>query len=166
MRAISSSCARGTCGRRIKVLKPENRGWTSASTGSGRGPESLFGFMGANYKASRPMRLVCSGDREARRASLRRGAFLRPQDAKCFFQGRNFKHRGEMRGFEHLAEKNRWVHYLHLRRVPRRPTAHPQQGSQAARIQMVNFRNIQHQNADRFELLDPAPELVERRPAP
>src|ERR1700681_3258638 len=40
----------------MKVVKPENRGYTRASTGSGRGPESLFGFMSANYKASRPMR--------------------------------------------------------------------------------------------------------------
>jgi hypothetical protein len=29
-------------------------------------------------------------------------------------------------------------------------------------IQMVDFRNIKHQHADTLELLDPAPELVER----
>jgi hypothetical protein len=51
------------CGRRMKVLTPENRGKTSASTGSGRGVGNRFalvgdffpcGLMGANYKASRP----------------------------------------------------------------------------------------------------------------
>jgi hypothetical protein len=30
---------------------------------------------------------------------------------------------------------------------------------------MVDFGNIKHQHADTFELLDPAPELVERCPA-
>jgi hypothetical protein len=45
----------------MKVAMPENRGKTSASTGSGRGPDNRFdfdfgvAFMGANYKASRPL---------------------------------------------------------------------------------------------------------------
>jgi hypothetical protein len=37
------------------------------------------GLMGANYKASRPTGLVCSGDREVRRG------FFRPQNTDCFF---------------------------------------------------------------------------------
>src|SRR6266853_4678391 len=67
-----------------------------------------------------------------------------------------------MRRLQQITEENRRVHQLHPHRVPHRPTAHEQQRSQATGIQMVDFRNIEHQHADTLELLDPAPELVER----
>src|ERR1700692_1650257 len=63
---------------------------------------------------------------------------------------------------QQAAEEDWRVHQFHPHRVPHRPTAHEQQGSQTTGIQMIDFRNIKHQHADTLELLDPAPELVER----
>src|ERR1700681_4066893 len=65
-----------------------------------------------------------------------------------------------MRRLQQAAEVDWRVHQLHPHRVPHRPTAHQQQGSQATRIQMVDFRNIKHQHGNTLKLLDPALELV------
>src|SRR5208283_5958803 len=70
-----------------------------------------------------------------------------------------------MRRFQHDAKENRRIRQLHLRRLLHCPTAHQQQSSQATRIQLPDFREIKHQHPDTIELLDPAPELVERCPA-
>ena len=67
-----------------------------------------------------------------------------------------------MRGFQHSAEENRRIHQLQLGRVLRGPTADQEQGSQATGIELVDFGNIKYQHADTLELLDPAPEFVER----
>src|ERR1019366_6217682 len=70
-----------------------------------------------------------------------------------------------MRGIQQSAKESRRVHQLQPCRFLHRPAAHQQQGSQAARIQLLDFGNIEHQYADTFELLAPAPELVKRCPA-
>src|ERR1700692_1199590 len=67
-----------------------------------------------------------------------------------------------MRRLQQAAEEDWRVDELHPHRAPHRPTANEERRSQATGIEMVDFRNIKHQHADTLELLDPAPELVER----
>src|SRR5271166_2318331 len=67
--------------------------------------------------------------------------------------------------FKQPTEKYRWIHQLHPGRPLHGPTSHEQKGSQATRIQLIDFRNIEHEYADAFQLLDLAPELVQRCPA-
>ena len=69
-----------------------------------------------------------------------------------------------MRRLQYSAEEDRRVHQLDRRRPLRRPTAHLQQGSQTTCVEMVDFGNVQDEQTDTFELLDPAPECVERGP--
>src|ERR1017187_3858008 len=67
-----------------------------------------------------------------------------------------------MRRLQNFAEEMRRVHQFHLPTITHRPPTHQQQGSQTSCIQLLDFGNIKDQHADAFQLLDPAPELVER----
>ena len=66
-----------------------------------------------------------------------------------------------MRRLENLSEKDRRIHELQSRRILHCPATDEQQRSQTTRIQVVDFRKINYQDAQTIELLDLAPECIE-----
>ena len=65
---------------------------------------------------------------------------------------------------EYPAEEHRRIYKFQFGIFLHCPTAHPQQSAQSGGIELLDFRNIQHENAYAFQLLNPATQLVERGP--
>src|SRR5580698_9537919 len=67
-----------------------------------------------------------------------------------------------MRRVQNPVEEHWRIHQLHLCRFLHRPATHQQQRSQSASVELLDLRNVEYQHADALQLLDLAPELVER----